>query len=69
MRFQSNFNTNRKFMATWKKCSEISRAGYKKITYARQHSLRRKTSLKNILNKEVASTCFLPMESYYNTCT
>jgi hypothetical protein len=40
-----------------------------KITYARQHSLRRKTSLKNILNKEVASTCFLPMESYYNTCT
>lgn len=38
------------------------------ITCARQCCLGRKTSLKNIFNKKVASTCFLPMESYYNTC-
>jgi hypothetical protein len=45
----------------------MSNAGYKNITYARQNSLRRKASLKNIFNKEVASTCFLSMESYYNS--
>ena len=38
------------------------------ITSARQCCLRRKASLKNIFNKKVASTCFLPVESYYNTC-
>ena len=54
-----------------RKCSEMSTERMqetKKITYARQHSLRRKTSLKNIFNKEVASTCLLPVESYYNSC-
>ena len=38
------------------------------ITSTRQCCLGRKTSLKNIFNKKVASTCFLPVESYYNTC-
>jgi hypothetical protein len=30
--------------------------------------LGRKTSLKNIFDKKVASTGFLPMESHYNPC-
>jgi hypothetical protein len=33
------------------------------ITCSRQSSLGRKASLKNIFNKKVAGTCFLPMES------